>query len=218
MAAAQNHGSPSDIARRPRRPRPTGSRTFRPRSVVIKRPRFRLRHRRIERIRRPVRTTRRIVRPLWRIRGATASWPRAIRAQVLIPVLFALLIPGHSAPQTVAPARAERDTIRRQDEIGFTLRRSRRQCHERIARHPHRPRIRRIERATFGGRGELRPSAAHPRRMPVIPSGRTPLRAKHIGTGCPIGQRIASRSMGSRNRKRARDRGGGREADWAIHG
>lgn len=214
----QNPTSPSNIARRPRRPRTTGSRALRPRSIVIKRPRLGLRHRRIERIRRPMRTARRIVRPLRCIRTATSSRPRAVRAQVFIPVLLALLIPGHCATQAIAPARAERDAVRRQDEIGFTPGRSGQRRHQRVARHPQRPRIRRIERATFGRRSELHPSAAHPRRMPVIPSSRTPLRAKHVRTGRPIGQRIASRGMGGRNRKRARDRGGGREADGAIHG
>lgn len=165
-----------------------------------------------------MRTARRIVRPLRRIRTAPCSRPRAVRAQVFIPVLLALLIPGHCATQTIAPARAERDAVRRQDEIGFTPGRNGQRRHQRIARHPHRPRIRRIERAPFVRRSELHPSAAHTCRMSVIPSSRTPLRAKHVGTGRPIGQRIPSRGMGGGNRKRARDRGGGREADGAIHG
>ena len=93
-------------------------RALRPRAVVIKRPRFRLRHRRIERIRRPMRTARRVVRPLRRIRTATTSRPRSVRAQVFIPVLRALCISRHRTTKTVTPARAERDSGRRQCKIG----------------------------------------------------------------------------------------------------
>lgn len=200
-AAAYCRPSPTDIARRPRRPRTARRRALRPRAVVIERPRFRLRHRRIERIRRAMRTARRIVRPLRRIRTAATSRPRSVSAQVFIPVLRALFISRHRATKTILPTRAERDSVRRQYKIGLVFNRRRRH-HERIARHPQRSRIRRIERTGLHRRGVLRATVAHTRRMPVIPSRSPTLRPKHIGTHRPIGQRVAPGSIDSRNRKR----------------
>lgn len=216
VATGRPSASPSDIARRPRRPRTARSRAMRPRAVVIKRSRLRLRHRRIERIRRTMRTARSIVRPLRRIRTAASGRLRAVSAQIFIPVLFALFISRHGATKTIAPARAERDAIRRQYQIGLVLSRRRRR-HKRIARHPQRPRIRRIERCAFHGRSVLHLAATHTRRMPLIPSSSPALRPKHIGTGRPINQRIAPRGISGGNRKRTRDRGGGRKAEGVIH-
>lgn len=215
-ATSRPNASPGDIARRPRRPRTAGSGAMRTRAVVIERARLRLRHRRIERIRRTVRAARGIVRPRWRIRAATTSWLRAVISQVLVPVLLALLVTGHCAAKTIAATCAERDAIRGQYQIGFVLRR-RRRCHEPIARHTQRPRIRRIERTTFRGRSVLHAATVHTCRMPIITSSRTPLRTKHIGASRPIGQRIAPRSIDGGNRKRTRKRGGGRQAKRMIH-
>lgn len=215
-ATSRPNASPGDIARRPRRPRTAGSRAMCARAVVIERARLRLRHRRIERIRRTVRAARGIVRPRWRIRAATTSWPRAVVSQVLVPVLLALFISRQRATKTIAATRAERDAIRGQYQIGFVLRR-RRRCYKPIARHTQRPRIRRIERTTLHGRSVLHAATVHACRMPIITSSSTPLRTKHIGPGRPIGQRIATGSIGSGNRKRTRKRGGGRQAKRMIH-
>lgn len=131
-AADRPNASPGDIAGRPRCPRTASGRATRPRAVVVERPRLRLRHRRIERIRRAMRTTRRVVRPLRRIRTATGSRPRAVRAQIFIPVLLALFMSRYGATKTFAAARAERDAARGQCPIGLALGR-RRRCHKRIA-------------------------------------------------------------------------------------
>ncbi len=215
-ATSRPNASPSDIARRPRRPRTAGSRAMRARAVVIERARLRLRHRRIVRIRRAMRTACGVVRPHRRIRATTTSRPRAVISQVLVPVLLALFISRQRATKTIAAACAERDAIRGQYQIGFVLRRMRR-CRKRIARHTQRPRIRRIERATLHGRSVLHAATAHTCRMPVIANSSTPLRTKHIGTGRPIDQRIATGSISCRNRKRTRKRGGGRQAKRMIH-
>lgn len=215
-AATRPDASPGNIARRPRRPRTTRSRAMRPRSIVIERPRLRLRHGRIERIRRTMRPARRVVRPLRRIRSATTRRSRAIRPQVFIPVLLALLVSRHRATKTIAATRPERDPIRGQYQLGFMFRR-RRRCHKRIARYTQRSRIRRIERTTLHGRSVLRAAAVQTCRMSIIANGGAPFGTKDIGTGRPIGQRIATGRIGGRNRKRARDRGGGGKAKRMIH-
>lgn len=216
MAISHPSASPRDIARRPRSPRTARCRAMRARAVVVERARFRLRHRRIKRIRRAVRTTCGIVRALRRIRAATASRPRAVGPQVFIPVLLALFVSRQRATKTIAATRAERDAIRGQHQIGFMLRR-RWRCLKPIARHTQRPRIRRIERTTLHGRRVLHAATVHTCRMPVITSSSTPLGAKHIGPGRPIGQRIAARRIGGGNRKRTRKRGGGRKTEGMIH-
>ncbi|EDT06185.1 hypothetical protein BamIOP4010DRAFT_0273 [Burkholderia ambifaria IOP40-10] len=215
-AISRSCASPGDIARRPRRPGPARCRAMRARTVVVERARFGLRYRRIKRIRRAVRTTCGIVRALRRILATTSGRPRAVGPQVFIPVLLTLFVPGQRAAEAIAATRAERNAIRGQCQIGFVFRR-RRRCHERIARHTQRPRIRRIERASFHGRGELHAASANTHRMPVITSRGTSLRAKHIGTCRPLGQRIATRSIGCGNRKRTRKRGGGRKTEGMIH-
>lgn len=214
-AISRPRASPSDIARRPRRPCATCSGAMRPRAVVEERPSLRLRHRRIKRIRRTVRATRGIERPRRRIRAtAAASRPRAIGSQVFIPVLRALFISGQRTTKTVAATRAERDAVLWQHKISFMFRRRLR--FERVPRHTQRPRIRRIEWAAFSGRDVLRASI-DTRRMPIITSHSTTFRTKHIGTHRTIGQRIAARRIDSRNRKRTRKRGSGRKTEGMIH-
>lgn len=215
-AISRSSASPRDIARRPRSPRPARCRAMRARAVVIKRARLRLRHRRIKRIRRTMRATRSIVRTSRRIRAATSGRSRSVSPQIFIPVLLALLVSGQRATKTIAATRAERDAIRGQHQIGFMLRR-RWRCLKPIARHTQRPRIRRIERAPFHGRRVLHAASAHTCRMPIITSSSTPLRAKHIGPGRPIDERIAARRIGGGNRKRTRKRGGGRKTEGMIH-
>ena len=187
-------------------------RALRPRAVVIKRPRFRLRHRRIERIRRPMRTARRVV-PLRRIRTATTSRPRSVRAQVFIPVLRALCISRHRTTKTVTPARAERDSGRRQCKIGLC-------STEGVGTTSASP-VTRNGRVSGVSNGPRSIGAAYSRRqarsrrMPVIPSRSPTLRPKHWH---PPTDRSANRARKHRRQKqKAHDRGGGREAERVIH-
>ena len=116
--------------------------------------------------------------------GIHSSSPRAVHIQA-----------PHD--QTVTPARAERDSGRRQCKISFVLNR-RRRYHKRIARHPQRPRIRRIERTALHRRGVLQ--ATRPVRA-ACPSFRAAARRPTETHWHPPTDRSANRARKHRRQK-----------------
>ncbi|WP_155626654.1 hypothetical protein [Burkholderia vietnamiensis] len=87
---------------------------------------------------------------------------------------------------------------------------------ELVPRHTQCTRIARIERAALERRRFLRASF-RASRADVIPGRGATFRMKQIGIGRTVDQRIATRSVGSTERKRAGNGGGGRKTKRMMH-